>query len=83
MRYKSPAHPDELRAVSPEPTAATVRRRSNVSPLNVAVASGRITIRPLAGAAVGTLSTTMVSFDWVVDLKIFIIIHASWIFFFF
>jgi hypothetical protein len=61
MRHESPAHPDELRAVSPEPTAATVRRRSNsnaVSPL----ASGRITIRPLAGAAVGTvLSTTMVS----------------------
>lgn len=65
MRHESPAHPDELRAVSPEPTAATVRRRSNVSPLNSVVASGRITIRPLAGAAVGTLSTTMVSFDWV------------------
>jgi hypothetical protein len=73
MRHESPAHPDELRAVSPEPTAATVRRRrsnsssdaSSSSPRLVNrnhASSGRITIRPLAGAAVGTvLSTTMVS----------------------
>jgi hypothetical protein len=95
MRHESPAHPDELRAVSPEPTAATVRRRrsnsSDAVSSPLAITSGRITIRPLtAGAAVGrtVLSTTMVRLTVGVGILVFfflfyqlIIVHLTLMFF--